>query len=96
MAPWFTAVGMKYRGNYKFKSGVRVTLVPEDDNPHDSNAVKVLAENRHVAYVAREHTARVRRALKNPEGLEYSAVFDKYNSGRWGAYFNIVTSPSGK
>jgi len=78
----FTVVGMKYHGNYKFTQGERVTLVPEDDNTHDSNAVKVLVENRHVAYVAREHTWVVRRLLRiNKFHDEESEIrFDKYAS----------------
>jgi hypothetical protein len=38
-------------------------LVPEPDNPHDSNAVQVIIENRLVGYLARQHAIEYRQHL---------------------------------
>lgn len=51
-------VGMRFRGDHRFSSDDKVRLEKEDDNPKDSNAVRVMVKKdkkwRHVAYVARD------------------------------------------
>lgn len=51
-------VGMRFHGNHRFSRDDIIKLKREDDNPKDSNAVKVMLMEdkkwRHVAYVARE------------------------------------------
>lgn len=43
------------------------TLIPEDTNPYDSNAVKVLIESEHVGYLSRESAVTFRSYFKNFE-----------------------------
>ena len=56
----FMVVGMRYYKNHKFDEDDRITLEREDDNPHDSNAIKVLVDDEKVGYVAREYTTQLR------------------------------------
>lgn len=83
---WFSAVGMKYRGNYIFKRTDKVSLVLENDNPYDKNAIKVVVGGKHVAYVCRDDTLRVREAMSAGIG---EIQFDKYSMSGRSAYFNI-------
>ena len=86
-AIWFAAVGMKYRGNHLFSSSDKVTLMTENENRFDSNAVKVLVGGKHVAYVARDQTGRVREMME----IGYDEIqFDKYNLSGTAAYFNML------
>jgi HIRAN domain len=52
--------------------GVRVELVPEPDNPHDRNAVTVVADAETVGYVNRQKAAKLAPILAN--GVELVAV----------------------
>jgi hypothetical protein len=42
----------------------KVELVPEPDNPEDPNAIKVLADGRHIGYIKKGSCARVHKLLK--------------------------------
>ena len=44
-------------------------LVPEPDNPHDPNAIKVMLDGRHVGYVPAEECADVRPLLVRAEKI---------------------------
>lgn len=44
-----------------------VELVPEPDNIHDKNAIKVVADGVHIGYVPREKTAEVKELLATKE-----------------------------
>ena len=48
---WHLAGG---RSVDRIRCAVTAVLVPEPDNPHDSNAVKVLVDRRLVGYLSRE------------------------------------------
>ena len=61
--PVITAVGMRFRGNHGFTVQDNILLVKEDENPRDANAVKIMVDGRHVAYVAREDCRMARRAI---------------------------------
>jgi hypothetical protein len=66
----FFAVGMRFRGNHIFRFEDKIRLEKEDDNPYDSNAIKILVHNSeakwiHVAYVAREDAVKLRRKVKD-------------------------------
>jgi hypothetical protein len=52
----FVAVGMRFRGGHIFSDGDVIRLEAEPDNEYDANAIKVMANGKHVAYVARDHT----------------------------------------
>lgn len=56
----FMVVGMRYRNNHSFSIGDTVTLKEEDNNIHDPNAIQVLVNNKHVAYVSREDAPKLR------------------------------------
>lgn len=57
----FTAVGMRFRGGHMFSDKDHITLQKDDENSHDKNAVKILVDNKHVAYATREDAVRLRR-----------------------------------
>ena len=45
-----------------------VELIPEPDNPHDPNAIKVVADGVHIGYVPAKSTKKIRQLLeKHPE-----------------------------
>ncbi|KAK9759807.1 hypothetical protein K7432_016809 [Basidiobolus ranarum] len=77
----FIVVGMKYRGNHSFSVGDKITLLEENNNPHDPNAIQVLVDNNHVAYVSRENAPTLRSiGVKHKvctclEVFSYSAKF---------------------
>ena len=56
MAKRFVAVGLRFRGNHIFSEGDVISIEAEPENVHDANAVMVMANGKHVAYVARDHT----------------------------------------
>ena len=58
-----TAVGMRFRGSHSFSAQDKITLAKEDENPKDPNAVKIMVDGRHVAYVAREDCRQARQAI---------------------------------
>lgn len=43
----------------------RVELVPEPDNPHDPNAIKVVVDGQHIGYIKKGSCAHVRNLLEN-------------------------------
>lgn len=49
-----SAVGARFRGNHQYVLGGAYILVAEPTNQHDPNAVKVMHEGKHVAYVSRD------------------------------------------
>lgn len=52
----FVCVGMRYYGGHRFSEGDVISLAKDPENPVDSGAIKVLANGKHVGFVAREHT----------------------------------------
>jgi hypothetical protein len=63
----FVAVGMRFRGGHVFSEGDEITLEKEDDNLHDSNAIKILVQGKHVAYVVRNDAIKLRGISKFEE-----------------------------
>ena len=61
-------VGWKYQGLNPHEAGLfcqkTVAMVPEPDNAHDVNAIKVVCDGTHVGYVSRE-TQRIAMQHKN-------------------------------
>ena len=51
----FIVVGMRFRGNYKFKKYDDITLEFEPSNEYDKNAIKVMVDGTHRAYVAKDN-----------------------------------------
>jgi hypothetical protein len=49
----FYSVGMRYYGDHVFTMDDDIRLEKEDDNPHDSNAIKVMVDGVHKAYVSK-------------------------------------------
>ena len=48
---------------YDFYPG-KVDLVPEPDNPHDPNAIKVVVDGHHIGYIKAGSCARIRKLLE--------------------------------
>jgi hypothetical protein len=65
----FMGVGMKYHGNHQFSEDDIIKLEKEDNNPTDKTAIKILVDDKKVAYVAKEYTQRLRE-IPNLEGRE--------------------------
>lgn len=71
----------------------KTELIPEPDNPHDPNAVKVIVDNVHVGYIKSGSCRHILNLLKNNritkidceigggkyKSLEYDLYEDKYN-----------------
>lgn len=54
---------------YVFDDSV-IELVPEPDNPYDSNAIKVMISGVHVGYIKKGSCSRVRNLLNSPDLLK--------------------------
>lgn len=57
---------------YAFSAGT-VELVPEPDNPYDSNAIKVLVDGHHIGYIKKGSTAKVRKQMESGDIVSVSA-----------------------
>ena len=72
---------------YKYQASVsNVQLEFEPDNPHDPNAIKVMADGVHIGYVPSKNTNKVRQLLKkspviicNIYGGPSKTVYEDYN-----------------
>jgi hypothetical protein len=64
----FYIAGVQYRKNIDNYLGEFMgNLVPEPRNPHDRNAIKIVAlDGHHVGYVPKDRTAEIRAARKLP------------------------------
>ena len=61
---------------YKYKIiSNKIDLLPEDNNPHDENAVKVIADNVHIGYVPASKAKRVRRILEKENIVSITCDF---------------------
>src|SRR6185436_12047759 len=49
----FMVVGMRFRGGHKFKKSDTITLELEPSNTYNKNAIKVMVDGIHKAYVAK-------------------------------------------
>lgn len=65
-----------------------IQLIPEPDNPHDENAVKVIADDVHIGYVPAEKARKVKRILSTKNiisitcevyGGQYKVISEDYN-----------------
>jgi len=70
-----TFVGMRFRGGHYFQDKDNVTLAPEPENQYDANAIKVLVNGDHVAYVARDQTNGVKPYLDRDYKLHFIEQF---------------------
>lgn len=57
-----------------------VKLVPEPKNEHDSNAIKIMIDNKHVGYVPAELCTEVKNIMKKykPIGLKAWVTYGNY------------------
>ena len=61
-------------------------LLPENDNPYDPNAIKILAEDgHHLGYVPKDSNMRVRKSVKLPVECYY-IILKEYDNDR--AYYH--------
>ncbi|CAJ0824224.1 828_t:CDS:2, partial [Entrophospora sp. SA101] len=63
----FMVVGMRFRGGHKFKKSDTITLEPEPSNTYDKNAIKIMVDGIHKAYVAKDEN--MSRYTTSIEGL---------------------------
>lgn len=65
-----------------------IELISEPDNPHDDNAIKVIADGLHIGYVPAEKTGKVKMILTTKEvitiacdmyGGQYKVITEDYN-----------------
>lgn len=65
-----------------------VELIPEPDNPHDPNAIKVVVDGAHVAYIKKGSCAHLLKVIKENRiekieceiaGGQYKYVVEEYN-----------------
>lgn len=90
-------------GQYRLNGGTdspakaTATLIPEDDNEYDANAVRVEIGGRRVGYLAREQASEYREAVGTASGRCSAKIFGGYlldedereDEGRERAYFGV-------
>lgn len=85
----FTVVGMRFYGDHKFKNSDNITLEFEP-NEYDKNAIKVIVDGIHRAYVKKEENHRIGYLMKRyPShcvswGKNYNLVSDLNFEYGWG------------
>ena len=60
----FMVVGMRFRGGHKFKKSDIITLELEPSNTYDKNAIKVMVDGIHKAYVAKNENVSIGDLIK--------------------------------
>ena len=60
----FMVVGMRFRGGHKFKKSDIITLELEPSNSYDKNAIKVMVDGIHKAYVAKNENVSIGDLMK--------------------------------
>ena len=83
--------GINYRsGIGKYVGRVECALVPEPDNEYDSNAIKVVAEDRHhLGYIPTEHTDFVRSLTANEFPYRCTAFIEEHEDEDDGHHFFV-------
>ncbi|CAJ0918745.1 6662_t:CDS:2 [Entrophospora sp. SA101] len=56
--------GMRFRGGHKFKKSDTITLEPEPSNTYDKNAIKIMVDGIHKAYVAKDENVSIGDLMK--------------------------------
>lgn len=78
-------IGMTDERIYKYIPDVLdAELVPEPENPHDPNAVKVIVDDIHVGYVPAEKAEKVKKLLETKQIRDVSCEF-------YGGPYKIIT-----
>ncbi|CAJ0630231.1 10740_t:CDS:2 [Entrophospora sp. SA101] len=57
-------LGMRFRGGHKFKKSDTITLEPEPSNTYDKNAIKIMVDGTHKAYVAKDENVSIGDLMK--------------------------------
>lgn len=65
-----------YRDVIDPEGELNVELVPEPDNKHDPNAIKVIMNGQHIGYVPKEKTADVKKILPDAYEIDAHVVLD--------------------
>lgn len=58
------------------RAGAPVRLVPEPDNTHDADAIKVMTAGAHVGYIKSKNLKSLRRVLKGVDGQAHVIVWN--------------------
>ena len=63
---FFKIVGLQHYGNHKFThtDENKIKFKKEETNQYDSNAIKVLLENKHVGYISKNDNKKVLNFIK--------------------------------
>ncbi|CAG8496877.1 23642_t:CDS:1, partial [Racocetra persica] len=60
----FMVVGMRFHSGRKFKKSDIITLEPEPSNIYDINAIKVIVDGIHKAYIAKNENESIEDLIK--------------------------------
>lgn len=71
----FTAVGMRFRGGHVFEAKDNIEFEPEPDNKFDPNAIKIMVERKHVAYVSKEDTNKIKNFINTNGEVQIVETF---------------------
>ena len=69
----FMVVGMRFRGGHKFKKSDIITLELEPSNTYDKNAIKVIIDGIHKAYVAKNENMNIGGLMKKYPNYQITA-----------------------
>lgn len=65
-----------YPGDYVYQydgTTSRADLIPEPDNPHDANAIKIMVDGQLMGYVPQKSCSKVKKLMNNPK-YQYCSV----------------------
>ena len=74
--------------------GATAALIPEPDNPHDPDAVRVEIEGQKVGYLPRDLAPGYGPLVREPAERDRTAVCEAMISGRDGVYGVFLKLPS--
>ena len=69
----FMVVGMRFRGEHKFKKSDTITLELEPSNAYDKNTIKVMIDGIHKAYVAKNENVSIGDLMKQYPNYQITA-----------------------
>lgn len=72
----FIAVGMKYRNghNFSISDSGKISLEREPDNKYDKNAIKIMLNSKHIAYVAKDYNIKMNKILNKYSNINVKFI----------------------
>lgn len=77
------------KGLYSAERQCMATLIPEPDNPHDVNAVKVVIERQLVGYLARQHAVEYRQHIGDRASWCEAKIVGGWKDDRSEGHFGV-------